>query len=327
MDATLYTGTGAAQTIANAAAFYPDYVWAKQRSGANNNIWVDSNRGATNFLVSNTNGAEATNSAVVSAIGSTGFTLGTDGTINGSGQTNVAWQWNAGSGSTSSNTDGAITSTVSVNASAGFSIAKFTTQASGVSTFGHGLGVDPAFYMVTSRSATSGRNTYHKSIGATQYLQMNTTAAAATDSSLWNNTAPTSTLITIGTAFAGGSTAICYAWSEIDGFSKFGSYIGNGSADGPFVYLGFRPKFVMIKRTNNISNWTMRDTSRSPINVTTADLYANLSNAETAAGPSIDLLSNGFKLREAGGQATNENSNTYIYACFSENPFKNSLAR
>jgi hypothetical protein len=332
MDATLYTGTGAAQTIANAAAFYPDYVWAKKRSGTDNNIWVDSNRGATNFLVSNTNGAEATNSAVVSAIGSSGFTLGTDGTINGSGQTNVAWQWNAGSGSTSSNTSGSITSTVSVNAAAGFSIAKFTTQASGVATFGHGLGVAPSYYMVTSRSASSGRNVYHSAIGATKYLQMNTIAAAATDSSLWNNTAPTSTLITIGTAFAGGSTAVCYAWAEIAGFSKFGSYVGNSNADGPFIYLGFRPKFVMFKGSTFDNNWYLVDSSVNAINVAGAGFKPNATDAQIAISTSenaVDFLSNGFKLRNNAAAVAFNNSSgqTFLYMAFAENPFKNSLAR
>jgi hypothetical protein len=329
MDATLYTGTLLSNSITNAAAFKPDLVWVKGRSIVTNNKLTDSVRGVTKAIISNSTNAETTDTQGVTAFNTNGFTVGTDTTYNSLADTYVGWQWQAGQGSSSSNTNGSITSTVSVNASAGFSIATFTgTGANG--TVGHGLGVAPSMYIVKSRSAVGDWWVYHVSLGAGKAIFLSLTDAAASSTGYWNNTAPTSSVFSVGTAGGlnvNGVTQVAYCWAAIAGFSAFGSYTGNGSADGPFTYLGFRPKYVVIKRTNDISNWNIYDSSRSTYNVNTTWLNANLSDAESSAAAAIDFLSNGFKNREAGGGATNASGSTYIYMAFAENPFKNALAR
>jgi hypothetical protein len=331
MDATLYTGTGASLSVTNTASFKPDLVWVKGRSGATDHAWYDSVRGTTKQLESNTTGAETTEATGLTAFGSAGFTVGALAQMNTSAATYVGWQWQAGQGTSSSNTNGTITSTVSVNASAGFSVVTYTATAA-TGTIGHGLGVAPSM-IITARRSSSGAywGVYHKSLGASQILYMQVTDAATADSVTWNATSPTSSVFSVGNSAQSNSpssaTYVAYCWTPIAGFSAFGSYTGNGSADGPFTYLGFRPKFVIIKRTNDISNWNIYDSSRSTYNVNTIWLNANLSDAESSAAAAIDFLSNGFKNREAGGGATNASGSTYIYMAFAENPLKNSLAR
>jgi hypothetical protein len=331
MDATLYTGTGATQSITNAGAFRPDLVWTKSRSsGALFNNLNDSVRGATRTLASNSTAAEDTTTLIFSAFNANGFSVGSDVSANQSGQTFVGWQWQAGQGSTSSNTSGTITSTVSVNATAGFSVLTWTGNGSAGATIGHSLGVAPKWIIVKRRNS-SGDDWlhYHTSLGATQSIAFDT-GAAITSSTRWNNTAPSSTLITLGTSTGvngSGATYVAYCWAEIAGFSKFTSYASNNSVDGPFVYLGFRPKFVMIKPSTFADQWMIFDSSRNAANLTNNVLYPNLSNAEAVdANNCLDLLSNGFKIRGTGG-SVNYLSNTYIVMAFAENPFKNSLAR
>ena len=334
MDATLYTGNGfptaGTQSITNASAFQPDYVWIKDRSsGTNYHALFDSIRGTNNRLFSNTTDSQNTTTGTLTAFNSNGFTLGSQEGQNANGNALVAWQWQAGKGSSSSNTNGSITSTVSVNASAGFSIVTYTGTGANA-TVGHGLGVAPSMIIVKNRTtAGSSWNIYHKSVGATGYLQF-TTAATTTSALSWNNTSPTSSVFSIGTgADVNTNTAniVAYCWAEIAGFSKFTSYTGNGSADGPFVYCGFRPKWIMFKRTDSSTNanWMILDTSRNTYNVADSALFANLSNAELTSYP-VDILSNGFKIRGTTGE-TNVNGGTFIVAAFAENPFKNSLAR
>jgi hypothetical protein len=336
MDATLWTGNGSSQTITNASAFKPDLVWGKARSAATSNEFYDSIRGGSQSLLSNTTGAENNWSPYgVTAFNSNGFSVNDITSsgygINESGVTYVGWQWQAGQGSTSSNTSGSITSTVSVNASAGFSVVTYTGTGANA-TVGHGLGVAPAMIIAKSRSGTTDWNVYHSSLGATQAIYLNRTTAAQTSSAFWNNTAPTSSVFSLGTGTdinASGATNVAYCWSEIAGFSKFGSYTGNGSSDGPFVYLGFRPKFVMFKRTDSSSNWWMIDTSRSPINQMADVLLADSNGAEFSSGtgwPGIDYLSNGFKLRGTAS-GINASGGTYIYMAFAENPTKFANAR
>ena len=327
MQAVLYTGTGATQTIN--CGFQPDLVWIKSRSAATDNKLTDSVRGATKALISNSTGAETTDSTGITAFTSTGFTLGSSSVYNNSGATYVAWCWNAGSGTTSSNTAGSITSTVSVNASAGFSVVTYTGTGANA-TVGHGLGVAPKMIIVKQRNGTFTWRVYHASLANTQVLYLSATDAATTETTTWNSTTPTSTVFSVGTgAGANGNTNtyVAYCWSEIAGFSKFGSYTGNGSADGPFVYLGFRPEFVLVKSSSLAQNWTIYDTSRSPYNAADLLLFPMSSTAEILdTGQSIDLVSNGFKIRNSNA---NENTNgaTYIYMAFAENPFRNSLAR
>jgi hypothetical protein len=334
MAATLYTGTLLSNSITNAGSFKPDLVWVKSRSAATDHKLTDSVRGVTKALVSDSTAAETTDAQGVTAFGSAGFTVGTDTNYNNLSATYVGWQWQAGQGSTSSNTNGSITSTVSVNATAGFSIVTYTGTGANA-TVGHGLGVAPKMVIVKNRSGPVGAQgwaVYHAGMNAspaTGYLLLNSTSAFATLSTVWNNTAPTSTVFSIGSASAvnNGNTDnyVAYCWSEIAGFSKFGSYTGNGSADGPFVYCGFRPRFLMAKRSDGVGDWLMYDSSRAPYNAVDVTLYADLASQELSAGtPRLDFVSNGFKLRNTGEA---NQSGAYIYAAFAEVPFSAALAR
>ena len=333
MDATLYTGTGSAQSITNAAGFKPDLIWGKARSTTRFNVLVDSVRGSSKDLYSNSTAAEVTDANVISSINSNGFSLGTDAELNLSANTFVAWQWQAGQGTTSSNTSGSITSTVSVNTTAGFSIVTYTGTGANA-TVGHGLGVAPAMMIVKNRSSGSDNWTiYHKSTSSTPQNDYTffTTAATASASTVWQNTAPTSSVFSIGTSGTVNTNAnnfVAYCWAEIAGFSKFGSYTGNGSTDGTFVYTGFRPSYILLKRTDAANVWLIGDSKRDGYNSANPSankqLQAQASNAESNFD--IDYLSNGFKLRNTDSYL-NASGGTYIYMAYAENPFKNSNAR
>ena len=332
MDATIYTGNGASnRTITNSGSFKPDLVWVKGRNTASwNHFLNDSVRGFTNYLISSSTGAEGTTSpSIVSSAASNGFVIQANGNSNNNGDTYVGWQWQAGQGTNTTNTSGTITSTVSVNANAGFSVVTWTGNG-GASTIGHGLGIAPKFIIVRTRNYANNWFCYHGSLANTEVMYLDTTGAKDTSRTDWNSTSPTSSVFSVN----GGNTnrssinMLAYCWAEIAGFSKFGSYTGNGSTDGPFVYTGFRPKFVMIKCSSaGSTDWFMLDTSRDTYNAEANMLFPNLSNAETNVGAILDGLSNGFKLKIAGGAATNTNGSTYIYMAFAENPFKNANAR
>ena len=335
MDATLYTGNGGTQTITNAGGFRPDLVWQKSRSSGS--AWhnlIDVVRGVGNRLFSNSTDAESFAANSLTSFNSNGFSIGASSDWNTNGSSNVAWQWQAGS-STVTNTSGSISAQVRANTTAGFSIVTYTGNGTNGATIGHGLGVAPRWVIVKRRNS-SGDDWlhYHISLGATKSIAFDTNAAI-TSSTRWNNTAPSSTVVTLGTSTGvngSGATYVAYCWSEIAGFSRFGSYVGNGSADGPFIFTGFRPEFIMIKNsgggaTSSLQGWIMIDTSRSPFNQTADALFANNSNASNSSSTyGIDILSNGFKTRGTDG-AVNESSATYIYMAFAENPFKNALAR
>ena len=334
MAATTYTGTGASLNVLNsnntttAVSFKPDMVWVKYRNAAAGHEIIDSVRGATNTIYPNLTSAENSVSSVT-AFNSNGFTVGTDTGANTSGGSFIGWQWQAGQGSSSTNTAGSITSTVSVNAAAGFSVVTYTGTGANA-TVGHGLGVAPSMFVIKIRSAGAYNwVVYHASLGPTLYLLLDTTAGGAISSVPYNNTAPTSSVFSLGN---GGSTnvssatTVAYCWAAVAGYSAFGNYTGNGSSDGPFVYCGFRPRFILIKQSSAASNWFMWDTSRDTFNVIGDVLYASSASAELT-GYYIDSLSNGFKLRVGGGYGYNENGNTNIYAAFAENPFKYALAR
>jgi hypothetical protein len=325
MDATTYTGTGASLSVTNAGAFKPDFVWVKDRAQAQQHLLFDSVRGVHNFLCSNNTSAEGTNSTTLTSFNTNGFGLGTNATSNQSGISFVGWQWQAGQGTNTTNTSGSITSTVSVNATAGFSVVTFNTGSIPSSaTIGHGLGVAPSMIILKARSSAIGWQVYHKSLGNTAYLILNTTAAQVTGSTtFWNSTSPTSSVFTLGSAFSTIGDMVAYCWAEIAGFSKFGSYVGNGSTDGVFVYTGFRPAFILIKRTSATEDWFMFDNKRLGYNADNNYLYSDLSNAEGTVDY-IDIVSNGFKMRST---STAVNSGDYIYMAFAENPFKNALAR
>jgi hypothetical protein len=332
-DINLWTGTGATNTITNSGSMQPDFVWIKSRTTANSHRLFDAVRGATKTLSSNDTAAEATESDSLTSFNSNGFTLGADtsgGGVNVSTRSYVGWQWNAG-GSNATNTSGTITSTVRANTTSGFSVV--TASASGTSpvTVGHGLGVAPSMVIGRVRNNTANWYVYHSSFSAQDYLVLNSTAAKATSSNIWD-VAPTSTVFTIGNPQNGwnGGTAgsynyVAYCFAPVAGYSAFGSYTGNGSADGPFVYTGFRPRFVLMKYTNTTSYWIIFDTARSTYNLVTAGLRPNDSAAENTNLFAIDVLSNGFKVRDGGG--LNGSGDTTIYAAIAENPFKYSLAR
>ncbi len=325
MQAVLYTGTGATQTISG-LDFQPDLVWIKSRSAATDHKLTDAVRGVTKALVSNSTAAETTDTTGITAFTSTGFTLGANSTYNNSGATYVAWCWKAG-GSTSSNTNGTITSTVSVNASAGFSVVTYTGTGANA-TVGHGLGVAPSLIIAKSRGAATNWGVWHTSLTASSYfLLLNTTAAQATAANSLQ-ALPTSTLVSLGASsiFNDASTMVMYCWTPIAGYSAFGSYTGNGSTDGVFVYTGFQPKWVMVKKTSGADDWVLFDATRSPYNVVNNWLLPNTSGAELTSAGSPDLLSNGFKMRSTSG-ATNASGATYIYVAFATCPFQNSLAR
>jgi hypothetical protein len=335
MDATLYTGNGSGLTVVNAGQFKPDFVWVKSRSVGGNPVLVDSVRGANKVLYSPQRTAEETPTVgtAILSFNSNGFSLGGDisgtswGSTNGNTFTYVGWQWQAGQGSTSSNTSGSITSTTSVSTTAGFSVVTYTGTGS-AATIGHGLGVAPKMIICKSRGATGDWVTYHTSIGAGNALFLNLTDASAATTAAWNNTAPTPSVFSVAASTnsnPSGVTCVAYCWAEIAGFSAFGSYTGNGSANGPMIYLGFQPKFVMFKDTTNAQPWYMWDASRNTSNSITRILNANNSNAEGigSSGEYLDFLSNGFKLRSDAASLNNSGDN-YIYMAFASNPFKNS---
>jgi hypothetical protein len=339
MDATLYTGNGTnapnALSVTNAGSFKPDLVWIKIRSGADIHNIQDSVRGLSVRLSSNNANADsATGGGDVSSLNSNGFTISYNNNwTNANGSTYVAWQWQAGQGTNTTNTSGSITSTVSVNTTAGFSVVTFSGN--GVaSTVGHGLGVAPSMIITKGLSLATSWTVYHKSLTNSQNvaLFLETTATPSTSSTYWNNTAPTSTVYSVGTqgstnANLGGQVAYC--WAEIAGFSKFGSYVGNGSNDGPFVYTGFRPKYIMVKRYSSSAGnaWCVWDSTRETYNVENAIITVNTSNAENTGTLYADFLSNGFKLRSYTNGSENASGESYIYACWAENPFKNANAR
>ena len=321
-----YTGTGSSLSVTG-VGFQPDLTWIKGRSGATDHGLYDAIRGVQKQLESNTTTAETTETTGLTAFGSDGFTVGALAQLNNNTATYVGWNWKA-NGSGSSNTQGSITSTVSANTTSGFSIVTYTGNGTTGATVGHGLGVAPAMVIVKKRSSTGNWITYHVSTGVNQYLYLNSTAAAATASPTW---AVSSTTITFQQAFSdyndNGVTYVAYCFAQIAGYSAFGSYTGNGSSDGPFVFTGFRPRYVLIKRTDAANDWVIIDTARDPINLATKALFPNSSSAETSNGfYDDDILSNGFKIR-ATNSVVNANGGTYIYMAFCESPFKYANAR
>lgn len=330
MDATLYTGNGSTQTIANAAGFQPDLVWVKSRSSALEHKESNAVRGATKATKPNSTDPETTDTNGITAFNSNGFSLGSDSNYNTNAATYAAWQWKAGN-TTSSNTDGSITSTVSVNASAGFSILTFNGTGANA-TVGHGLGVAPSMFIVKNLTNAAGNWAMAHS-GLSSFsgdaIYLNSTAAQFSAGTFWNSTAPTSSVINLGSSPQVNESAqpiMAQVWAAIAGYSSFGTYTGNGSTDGTFVYTGFRPKVIWIKNRGAANGWRQYDTTRSPYNLTNLYLQSSSSAAEQTSGASIDILSNGFKIRDSDA-GVNGSGSVYIYACWAENPFKNSLAR
>jgi hypothetical protein len=323
-NTVLYPGTGSSQSITG-VGFQPDWVWIKERNGAADHGLYDAVRGVQNQLESNTQSDETTEATGLTAFGTDGFTVGALAQLNTSADTYVAWNWNAG-GSNATNTNGTITSTVRASTTAGFSIVTYTGTGANA-TVGHGLSIAPS--MIILKRRTGGPTNwfcYHTSVGNTAALFLNLTDGSFASATYWNDTSPTSSVFSVGTNIAtNGGPLVAYCFAPVAGYSAFGSFVGNGSADGPFAFLGFRPAFVMLKRTDSTSNWTILDFKREGYNVDNDELFANLSNAEGTTDLA-DLLSNGFKLRSTDA-SVNASGGTYIYACFATSPFKTSLAR
>jgi len=316
----LYTGNGSTQSITG-VGFKPDWVWIKDRDNGNSHRLIDGVRGVHKKLFSNSTSAEVTDVNSLTSFTADGFDSGSDSGMNGSGSGFVAWNW-LGANGTASNTDGSITSTVSANTTSGFSIVKWTgTNAN--ATVGHGLGVAPKMIIIRRLESTSDWVVYHSSVGNTSRLVLNSTGASSANSTFFNNTSPTSTTFSVGSdGGSNGSTDnyIAYCFAEKTGYSKFGSYTGNGNADGTFVYTGFKPAFVMVKRTDSTGNWAMKDTKRQEYNGQDIILYADTTNYESQfSSNKFDILSNGFKMRETSG-VYNASGGSYIYMAFAEAP-------
>ena len=327
----LYTGDGATTLAVTGVGFQPDFTWIKNRSAGDDHTLVDSVRGATNYLVSNDTDIEVDDSTFVASLDSDGFTVGDDVVVNTSTENYASWNWLAG-GTAASNTDGTITSSVSANTTAGFSIASYTGTGS-AATIGHGLSSAPELIIVKNRDADDAWQVgSSKGIDFTDYLVLNDTAATTDNVDRWNDATPSASVFTIGDGVEVNTNTedyIAYCFHSVDGYSKVGSYTGNGNADGPFIYTnGFRPAFVMIKRTDSTGTWEMYDTARDTYNPYGLVLTANSSDAESdvRSGYPADILSNGFKLRHTGA-AVNASSGTYIYLAFAESPLKYSRGR
>jgi len=324
----LYTGTGSSNAITG-VGFQPDFTWIKQRSNAENHALFDVVRGVTKYVKSDETALEVTEASSLSAFGTDGFTVVSSGKTNTSGRTYASWNW-LGANGTASNSDGSITSTVSANTTAGFSIIDFTGNETD-STVGHGLGVAPSMFIMKrytddGYSTSTAWYTYHKSLASNKYLELQTSSSVGTnDGSLWNTSTPvTSSVINIGfnaNSNHTGNKTIIYAFAEKKGYSKFGGYKGNGSTDGTFVYTGFSPSFILWKSSSNAEHWWIIDNKTTTYNPTNNLLRPDISDAELVgnANMKVDFLSNGFKLRQTDN-ALNGSGVSYIYMAFAEEP-------
>ena len=323
----LFTGTGSSNSVTG-VGFQPDWCWIKNASSGSNysHQLYDAIRGVTKRIFSDVTTAEETDAQALTAFGTDGFSVGTNVGVNSNGSTIVSWNWKA-NGQGSSNTDGSINTTyTSASTTSGFSIVKYTGNGSNGATVGHGLGAVPAMIAVKNLGGTDSWQVYHKNSNATPedyILQLNTTGAAIDNNTMWNDTAPTSSVFSIGTdngVNQNSANYIAYCFAEKKGFSKFGSYTGNGNADGSFIYTGFRSAMIIFKQSSaSGEKWYIYDNKRNPFNITNSVLFPSASDAESSAttGAPIDILSNGFKLRGTDA-AGNGSGSTYIYMAFSD---------
>ncbi len=317
----LYTGNATDDTAITGVGFTPSFLWGKNRTDAGtNHFLIDAVRGVTKELNSNSDSVDGTDATLIKSFDSDGFTLG-DGSLNQSAKNFVAWNWKA-NGQGSANSDGTITTTyTSANTTSGFSIVRYTGTGSNA-TVGHGLGAVPKMIIVKCLDQTHWWFTYHVSLGNTKHITLNTTNAASGDSAVyWNNTTPTSSVFSIGTDTGvnqSGQDYIAYCFADVQGFSKFGSYTGNGNADGAFIYTGFKPAFVIVKQSSaSGESWKMYDNKRPGYNLVNNWLEPDDSQAEGTGSNQIDMISNGFKAR-ATNTAMNASGSTYIYMTFGQ---------
>tara|TARA_B110000967_G_C18759976_1_gene497290 strand:- start:21 stop:1067 length:1047 start_codon:yes stop_codon:yes gene_type:complete len=320
----LWTGNDTAQTITG-IPFAPDFVWIKNRSAAESHTLVNTVIGANNFLKSNAASANNTNSEFLKSFTSDGYTLGNADEVNNGSNNIVGWNWKA-NGQGSSNTDGSINTTyTSANTTSGFSIVQYTGTGANA-TVGHGLGISPKMIILKQTNTSKDWMIYHKytnpnGTGSQYYLHLNSSDGKASNATMWQNTDPTSSLFSLGSSSnvnGSSDTYIAYCFAEVQGYSKISSYVGNGNVDGSFIYTGFKPAYVIAKRTDGASNWNQFDNKRFGFNVKNPLLYPNLTNLE-ADDVFIDLLSNGFKWRTTNGDI-NASGGSYIYMAFAEAP-------
>jgi len=313
-------------------SWQPDWVWYKRRNVSASHLLFDAVRGATKCLRSDTTNVENTESNALQAFESTGFQVGSDSNSNSSSYNFVSWNWLASNGTTS-NTDGSITSTVSANPDAGFSIVGYTGNGSSSATVGHGLGVIPSLVIAKSRNTAEAWMVKHKDLASNNVLELavaNATADATTFSngSIGNLTSSTTFGFVSGSSGVdsvnkSGDPVIAYCCAEVENYSRIGSYTGNGSQDGPFVYCGFKPAWIMVKVLDESSSWAILDNARDPYNVVDAQLWADLPNEENTGYERADFLSNGFKVRpsDTNPASFNKSGNTYVFVAFAEHPF------
>ena len=313
----LYTGNATDDTAITGVGFTPSFLWGKNRTDSTNHYLIDAVRGITKNIKSQSSAGEATDTAVLKSFDSDGFTLG-DGSLNQSAKNFVTWNWKA-NGQGSSNTDGSINTTyTSANTTSGFSIVTYTSGG-GSGTVGHGLGSVPKVMFYKPLSTSGGWDVYHHSLGISKRLNLHNTAA---ESSGYFQTLPTSSVFTEPNLYSGASV-IMYCFAEKKGFSKFGSYTGNGNADGPFIYTGFKPAMVILKRSSTAgNNWNMVDNKRNTFNVINNVLAPSSSDAEVQANV-VDFTSSGFKLR-ISSSGWNHSGDTFIFMAFAEAPLVSS---
>jgi len=310
----LYTGNNGTQAITG-VGFAPDLVWTKARNGTNSHLWYDKVRGVHKYIRSDQTGAEGTATNTLTSFDSDGFTVGDGDNGNASGANGVAWNWKAG-GSGSANTAGSIDSTVSVNTTAGFSIVKWAgTNAQ--ATIGHGLGVAPSLIIVKNLTSAVNWLAYFKPLGAGKYLEFNLANGSGTSNTEWGNTAPTSTVFTVGNTGStntSGANYVAYCFAKKTGFSKVGKYIGNNNADGTFVYTGFAPKYILLKKDGGDGWWIVDDKQANPYPNPNVQMLVSNTNAtdNTSVSPFIDIYSNGFKLR-SNWSGVNGDGSDYVY--------------
>jgi len=330
-NTVLYAGNGSTGHAITGVGFQPDWVWIKgQNYNGSSHALNDSVRGATKRLSSDSTGSESTNAEFLQSFDSDGFTVGNHAAYNSGSHNYVSWNWLAG-GTAASNTDGTITSSVSANTEAGFSIVSYTGNGTAGATVGHGLAHAPEFFITKRRSQSDPWQTYVASLGATKRLELNATSAGITSDASFNDTAPNSSVFTLGSGGYGNAssaTYIAYCFHSVEGYSKVGSYTGNGSSDGTFIYTGFRPAWILFKSSSIAANWILHDTARNTYNASNKHLRPNTSDQEnTGANETIDILSNGFKHRGVSNYNANSSGQTYIYLAFAEQPFKYANAR
>ena len=327
----LYTGTGTTGHPVVGVNFQPDWVWIKNKASGKDHIVLDSSRGVTKQLHPNSANTESTVSGLTS-FNSNGFTLGSDGGANARSGAHVAWNWKANGGTTTTNDAsstgvGTIDSVYQANTTAGFSIVTYTgTNAAG--TIAHGLGAVPDWIITKNRVSANSWAIYHSantSAPETDFLLLNTNDATVDNANRWNDVAPTSTVFSVKQSAEtnnsdNSDTFVAYCFTEIQGYSKFGKYVGNANADGPFIYTGFKPAWMIIKRTDSANSWYLVDITRDSANIADHELEANNTGAEATGTDRLDILSNGFKIRTSGA-AYNADDGTYIYIAFAESPF------